>query len=360
MSKAGKWLVICGCTILVGLLAVAAIVIGIDPFFQYHKPLENFPYVVDDQVDMNPGLAKHLDYDSVILGSSMVVNFNTAYVSNTLGLNTVKLPYNGAYPKDQSNIMSIIFEAKQETVKRVFLGIDEMNYSGGVDETKFEITDYLYDNNKLNDVNYIFNKDVLLDYCIRPLFDRKDKTDWDMIYPFWWQQEHYSKPLVLMYYEKIPVADKAPEATEFIKAIEKNLDANIIPFIEGHPETTFTIFFPPYSILYWDGVTNRKELDVVVEKYRYMCRRLSEYENVEIFFFQNDPEIICNLNNYADYTHYSPQICEYMVQCFADGTHKVTADNLEATMENVEKELAILHALASEYDYDSIWDDWYN
>ncbi len=339
---------------------VAAIVIFIDPFFQYHKPLDNFPYVVDDQVDMNPGLAKHLDYDSVILGSSMVVNFNTEYVSNALGLNTVKLPYNGAYPKDQSNILDIIFKAKGKSVKRVFLGIDEMNYSGGVDETKFAITNYLYDNNKLNDVSYIFNKDVLLDYCIRPVFDRKDKTDWNMIYPFWWQEEHYSKPLVLMYYERAPIAQKSPETQSFIDAIGMNLDANIIPYIEEHPETTFTIFFPPYSILYWDCVMNRKELDIVIEKYRYMCERLSEYENVEIFFFQNNEEIICNLNNYADYTHYSPKICEYMVQCFADGSHRVTADNLQTTMENVEKELLILQKLASEYDYEAIWDDWYN
>lgn len=360
MTKAGKWLIACACTVLLGLVAVAAVVIWIDPFFQYHKPLDNFPYVVDDQVDMNPGLAKNLDYDSVILGSSMVVNFNTAYVSETLGLKTAKLPYNGAYPKDQSNILSIIFDAKKDTVKRVFLGIDEMNYSGGVDETKFEITDYLYDNNKLNDVSYIFNKDVLLDYCIRPVFDQKDKTDWDMIYPFWWQEEHYSKPLVLMYFDRVPVADKAPESAEFIDAIGKNLDVNIIPYIEQHPETTFTIFFPPYSILYWDGVNNRKELDVVIEKYRYMCERLSEYKNVEIFFFQNNEDIICNLNNYADYTHYSPKICEYMVQCFADGSHKVTAETMDETRENVERELEILYNLTSNYDYDAIWDDWYN
>ena len=350
----------CIATALIGMIAVAGIVITVDPFFQYHKPLANFPYVVDDQVDMNPGLAQNMDYDSVILGSSMVVNFNTDYVSQTLGLNTIKLPYNGAYPKDQSNIMDIIFKAKGTGIKRVFLGIDELNYSGGVDETKFPITDYLYDDNKLNDVKYIFNKDVLLDYCIRPVFDTKDKTSWDMIYPFWWQDEHYSKALVLMYYEADPVSDTEPDSEEYIKAIEKNLDVNIIPYIEAHPETTFTVFYPPYSILYWNNVCNRKELMVVMEKYRYITERLSEYDNVEIYFFQNDENIICNLNNYADYTHYHPKICEYMVQCFADGTHRVTGESIEETMANANRELDVLYDLAYNYDYESIWDDWYN
>lgn len=64
-----------------GGLAAAAVllVVYVDPFFQYHKPLEHFPYVVDHQVNQNPGMAKHMEYDSVILGSSMTVNFNTGW-----------------------------------------------------------------------------------------------------------------------------------------------------------------------------------------------------------------------------------------------------------------------------------------
>ena len=112
-------------------------------------------------------------------------------------LKTAKLPYNGAYPKDQSNIMDIIFKSKKDNVKRVFLGIDELNYSGDVNETKFPITGYLYDDNILNDVSYIFNKDVMLDYCIKPIFDRSDSTQWNMIYPFWWQDEHYQNAFLI-------------------------------------------------------------------------------------------------------------------------------------------------------------------
>lgn len=353
MKEANRWLCIFAVTVVTAMILWASVVIYIDPFFQYHKPLEKFPYIVDDQVDMNPGLAKNLDYDSVMLGSSMVVNFNTDWFTEKLGLNTAKLPYNGAYPKDQSNILDIIFNAKNDTIKRVFLGVDEMNYSGGTEETKFPITDYLYDDNKLNDVKYIFNKDVLLDYCVKPLFDRSDSTKWNMIYPFWWQEEHYQKALVLMFYEPAEVKNEEVDAGQFIEAIKANLDTNIIPYIEAHPETTFTIFYPPYSILYWNDVNNRNELEVVMEKYRYISNRLFEYDNVEIYYFQNDINIICNLNNYADYTHYSPAVCEYMVQCFANGERRVTKENLE-------EEISKLYELTSTYEYERIWDDWYN
>lgn len=353
MKKKNRWLILVAVLVLLSLVAWAALVICIDPFFQYHKPLENFDYIVDDQVDMNPGLAKHLDYEAVVLGSSMVVNFNTDWFEEQMGLTTAKLPYNGAYPKDQDNILKIIFDSKGDSVKQVFLSIDEMNYSGGVEETKFPITEYLYDNNRFNDVKYIFNKDVLLNYCIKPIIDKSDCTQWNMIYPFWWQEEHYQKALVLMFYEPAAKKNTHEELKVFTDAIELNLSTNIIPYIENHPETTFTIFYPPYSILYWNDVCNRNELEIVMEKYRYISERLLEYDNVEIFFFQNQESIICNLNNYADYTHYRPEICEFMVQCFSNGECKVTKDNLD-------EEIDRLYNLTRFYDYESIWDDWYN
>ena len=94
-------------------------------------------------------------------------------------------------------------------------------------------------------------------------------------------------------------------------------------------------------------------LEAVIEKYRFMSEKLLQYDNVELFFFQNQEEIICNLNNYADYTHYHGSICRYMVECFGNGQCRVTLDNLE-------QELEKLYQLAANYDYEAIWDDWYN
>lgn len=353
MDKTRKWLLVFGSLTLLCLSAVAGLIYVVDPFFQYHKPLENFPYIVDNQVNMNPGLAKNMDYDSILLGSSMTVNFDTHWFEVYCGLKTQKLSYNGAFPKDQANIMDRVFREKGKEVKRVFLGIDELNYSADINQTKFEIPGYLYDENYFNDVSYLFNKDVLLDYIFRAVADPKDKSDWNMIYKPWWQDEHYQKALVLMYYEPAPEEEEPVLADFYLESIEANLSANICPYIEAHPETTFTIFYPPYSILYWNDVMRRKELEAVIAKYDYMTRRLLEYDNVEIFFFQNQEEIICNLNNYADYTHYHGRICEYMVQCFAKGERRVTRENLE-------EELEMLYQLASTYDYEAIFADWYN
>lgn len=349
----GKWLAVFAGVVCAGLLCAAGLTAAVDPFFHYHAPLEGFPYLVDDQVDQNPGMARHLEYDSVLLGSSMTVNFNMDWFQELLGRKTVKLSYNGAFPKDQDNILRIIFDARGDRVKEVFLGIDEMNYSADVNATKFPITPYLYDENPFNDLPYLFNKDVLLDYILRPLADRKDASDWNNLYKPWWQDEHYQKALVLMYYEPAQEAGEEVAPETFLPAIEANLSANICPYIEAHPETTFTIFYPPYSILYWNDVLREKELDAVIRKLEYMTERLLPYENVRIFSFIDAQEIITDLNNYADYTHYNWRISRYITECFANGERELTPGNYK-------QRFAALKELAANYDYAAIWDDWYN
>ena len=101
MKPCKRWLLLFWMHLsLAGFLAIAAIVIYVDPFFQYHKPWLIFPYKVDNQLSQNPGMARRLDYDSVLLGSSMTASFDTDWFTEVMGLQTVKLSYNGAFPKD--------------------------------------------------------------------------------------------------------------------------------------------------------------------------------------------------------------------------------------------------------------------
>ena len=351
MKSCRKWLAGFLALVLAGLLAAGALVVWVDPFFQYHKPLSWFPYLVDNQVNQNPGLAKNMDYEGVLLGSSMTASFNTDWFEEKMGIKTQKLSYNGSYPKDLANIMDLVFSAKGDGVKAVFMAVDQGTLSGGVEETKFPITDYLYDDNPLNDVQYLFNKEVLLDYILRPLADPKDRSDWSVLYRPWWTDEYYNKTNVLMYYEPAPEAEASMDKAYFLDAVEKNLEQNLCPYFEAHPETEFYLFYPPYSILYWNDVVRRKELDAVTEELVYTTRRLLSYDNVRVFCFLGVEEIVCNLNNYAAYIHYHEDTCRYITDCFVSGQQEVTQENCEEVFEAL-KELALT------YDYESIWEDW--
>lgn len=340
---------------LAGLAGCMALVIWVDPFFQYHKPLAWFPYLVDNQVNQNPGLAKHMDYDGILIGSSMTASFNTDWFEELMGMKTQKLSYNGSYPKDLSNIMQLVFDAKGDQVKAVYMAVDQSTFSADPEETKFPVTDYLYDDNVFNDVPYLLNKDVLLDYILRPLADRKDASDWAELYKPWWTDEYYNKANVLMYYEAAEEKqeEEALAADYFKDAVEENLQKNILPYIEAHPETEFYIFYPPYSILFWNDVTREKELETVIGRLEYMTERLLNYENVHVFNFLGKEDVICNLNNYADYMHYHKNVCRYITECFATGENELHPENYGQAFDEI-------RTLAMSYDYPAIWDDWYD
>ena len=339
--------------VVVLLLGIGAVVVVIDPFFHYHEPVGSLKAIVTKAEYQCIGTVHNFEYDGIVLGSSVAENYNNRWFDEAFGGTTIKGIKSSAATVDLVYYLEEALASNE--VKNVYYSMDIFALTE-VAKKELPVASlplFLYNENPFDDVQYIWNKDVLLNYILRPLVDTKDKSDWNMIYKPWWQDEHYQKALVLMFYEPAPESDVYVEPDTYTNAIEANLNTNIIPYIEEHPETTFHIFYPPYSILYWYDVVRGQELDAVIEKYRYMTTRLLEYDNVEIYFFQNQEDIICNLNNYADYTHYHGSICNYMVQCFANGKRRVTEDTLE-------KELSVLRELTENYDYEAIWDDWYN
>lgn len=348
-KKYTKWIGITGILMLAGLAGIAVLVILIDPFFHYHGPRKGFPYQIDNQISQNPGMAKNMSYDSVLLGSSMTVNFETDWFAELQGLQTLKLSYNGAYPKDIYNIMEKVKESGQP-LKTVFLGVDLASYTGDVEETKYPIPDYLYNQSLFDDVNYWYNKDVLLDYMIKPVLMRDEPTPLSSVYDsHWWMEELYGKAAVLEGYTVPEKNDAYFPEDMFIEGLDNNLSANILPVIERYPDTEFILFFPPYSILYWYDYVQNNQLEAVMYEYRHFMEKLLEYDNVRLFFFPNMEET-CNLDLYADTGHYTKEINRYMAEAFVSGKHEIGRDNYE-------EELKKMKSVIENYDYEALFSE---
>lgn len=351
-----KCLVAFAVTMLAVLLGAAGLVIYVDPFFHYHAPLKDFPYLVDNQLNQNPGMASHMEYDSVMLGSSMTVNFNMDWFEELLDLHTMKLSYSGAFPKDQANIMGKIFDS-DNTIKKVFLGVDVITYMGDVEETKYPLPEYLYDDNVINDVSYLWNKDVLLNYILRPIAD-PDKTDLATVYASWWTDDYYNIKWVMHNYVSPDKVEQETPADAYIAGVEANLTENICPYIEANPDTEFVIFFPPYSILFWNDVLQENHLEATMAEYKYLTNRLMEYENVSVYFFPDREDIILDLNNYADYSHYHPQYNRFMTECFADGSCRVITEEEKTADdrgETIDEYLTHMRQIVADYDFEELF-----
>lgn len=328
-DKHKKYLIWTMVFFLVPLCLIMLLVIIIDPFFQYHKPLKGVNYLIDNQINQNPGIAKNFDYDSVIVGSSMTDNFDTNLFAEIMGLNTIKLSCNGAFPKDVDAMLSLAQGSGNE-IKEVFVGVDVHNYKAEPGSIAYEIPEYLFDDNLFNDVYYLLNKDVILDYIIKP----HENTPINEIYWFW-PDVYYGVEWVAKFYDQpTEFLDPLP-ANYYEDNVRINLEECIIPYIESMPDTQFTFFFPPYSVLYWYSRSADGSMQAEFECQKQIMEMLFEYPNVRIFYFQNDYDYITNFDNYSDYTHFSHEMNDEMTRCFADGTNELTPENYEAVLEEM-------------------------
>lgn len=310
-------------------------VLVVDPFFQYHKPIKGLYYVMDNQINQNPGIARNFDYDSVILGSSMTVNFDTDLFAETMGLNTVKLSYNGAYPKDIDNIMNIVKKSKNQ-IGHVFLGIDIYTYKAVPGICAYPVPAYLYDDSPFNDFPYLLNKDVLLEYILMSQIKREN-TSLNEIY--WsWPYVSCGRDVVLASYEHPKELAEMLSPDIYHSNISESMDAYILPYIEAMPDTQFVVFFPPYSILYWYTRYADGNLSAELAGERQIMEMLFSYPNVSVYYFQNNFNYITDLDNYSDYTHYSHEMNNQMTLWFAeeDSPYEVNSDNYNAILDEME------------------------
>lgn len=314
------------------LFAAAMLVIAADPFFQYHKPIKGLYYLIDNKLSQNPGLARNFEYDSVIAGSSMTVNFDTNLFAEKFGLHTIKLSCDGAYPKDIDTVLSLVRKSPNK-VKAVFLGIDILNYKAEPDITAYELPAYLYNDTVLDDIPYLLNKEVILSYIVRPQIEREgtplNEAYWSWIYM------QYGKDIVLQTYEAPSDMQPALPGDAFADRIAANLETYILPHIENMPDTEFTIFFPPYSVLYWYNRYADGSLEAVLAAEKQVIGTLLAYPNVKIYYFQNDFDYITDLDNYCDYTHYRHEMNDYMTECFAGDDYRLTLDNYNDVIDNM-------------------------
>lgn len=88
----------------------------------------------------------------------------------------------------------------------------------------------------------------------------------------------------------------------------------LVKRVEQHPDTMFYFFYPPYSMLWWDNMYRSGEQEQVMYAAGTSAERLLGYENVRMYYFQNDRDIILDLDQYMDPVHFTAEINQYMVE----------------------------------------------
>ena len=325
-----KFLIFSVSITLVILVLVGGLTVAVDPLFHYHKPLNNLSYPIHNQRYQNTGIAKNFSYDAIITGTSMTENFKASQFDDLFGVNTVKLSFSGSMFKEQRDMLEKAFNSGNN-IKYVVRSVDDYAILADKDaRSDFDYPDYLYDKNVLNDVNYFLNKSILFDYTYK-VFERtkssQKTTNFDQ-YTYWSDYMAYGKEPVIERYTRPDEAQSYAVFTESdFERAKQNVQQNIIDLAKHHPDTQFFLFFPPYSIINWDNWNQMKVIDYKIDVMKSFAELVFECDNISLFSFFDDTDMICDLNNYKDLEHYGGWINEYILNSFKSGEHKLTKEN---------------------------------
>ncbi len=316
------------------LAAVIGAVVLFDPFYQYHKPLPGLKAVLTDKEYQCVGSLRNFDYDALIVGSSVCENYNNTWFDSGFGCKTIKAIRSYGATADLCYLLNVAYE--EHDLKYVFYNIDPSSLSASTEPT-YESTGcpmYLYDKNPFNDYQYTLNKDVIMEkipYMLAHSFlgdyDEGDSYNWA-------QWKYFGADMATGLYTRLPeVKEMLPENTNS-EELAGNL-ALLTAQVEAHPETTFKFFFSPYSMLWWDNAYRAGERDAVIYNEKQAVETLLGYDNVEIYFYQDEEETITDLDNYMDMIHFSKDINYAVYDKLVNGEDRLTKENYEEKLDGM-------------------------
>lgn len=320
-----------------GLLALAAgLVLLFDPFFHYHKPLPFLKEVLTKKEYQSIGTIRNFSYDSVIVGSSTAENFNNRWFDGAFDTVSVKAIKSSGITAQLDYYLEEAF--RERRLSYVFYSLDLFALSGDPqtvfpDET---MPGYLYDRNPFTDVNYLLNKDVIFEdipYMLAETF--LDDYDEGASYN-WAQYKVFSREEALSHYDRPEQVEEPVEAEEYMPFIDGNVRL-LEEMVSAHPETEFYFFYPPYSILWWDNMVRSGQLEQSMYAAKASMERLLPYENVRMYYFQNEEKIILDLDLYMDPVHFSEEINHRMVEEMKADRYRLTLGNYEEELEKMRR-----------------------
>lgn len=314
------------------ILAVfAASAYAIDPYFRYRvKDNEYFlsaPYV-------NAGLIRNYDYDTVIVGSCMIGNFDMDRFRGELDAKPLKIENGAMGPNAIAAFLE--YAGKAGKASNYYVNIDLATYQSDTDGV---LNAYLMEDDLLSTGKYLLGYETWFRFipvdCGLMLykawrgefpsgkFTQRTSIDQNGA---WNLDESFGRDVVV-----------SNRLANLYEVSEVNLD-NLYPRMIGQIDEflsevdfetgSFTFIFPPYSTLYWCDAQDQGYFETFLQAKKYFVQNLLD-RNCTVYDFQS-AQWANDLDNYQDSTHYSPDVNDWMLDCFVSGDYRVTAENYDA------------------------------
>ena len=323
-----------------------------DPFWLFHKPIFRATTYHSDMRIQAKGIIDSAEFDSVILGSSMLENTSAKEAEQKLGGKWVNLSLSASSFEERDILFAYI--TKRKKIKSVIYSIDSfslVNIKGIRIKPEFYANDSIearfrfYLDKKFIKCAFKWSKKP---ECVGGGKDLENLMRWYKYaqkeykggFNAWLDFRKNDAVKALKIYEKgemLPPLD--------IDKMRQYVKKYVFEMIAKNPQIDFYLIIPPLSRFFWkmpsewlyhENRTGKQffaEYKIMIE---WFIKESAKYHNIQIYGF-DDLSYPDTITNYRDVTHYNVDMNSMQLDAIANGTHILTPQNIDnylATMES--------------------------
>ncbi|MDH4229345.1 MAG: hypothetical protein OEW11_06290 [Nitrospirota bacterium] len=319
-------------------VAVAALVLWTDPLQNWRAS----EWIMGDERYIMPGLARHQDYDTVAVGTSLAQNFTRSPTASVLGGKVINLSISGGTLFEVRQVLDVALRTGQ--VQRVLWGIDDRETMMSVETRAAGYPYFFYDDNPFNDVQYVYNLSVVQTAVAKLLSPGHSRLNLENMMA-WYRNPRYRPGRAKVLREiagdtalaAIPGATAPDAGTDprLLVTAADNIDRNVLLVIRAHPEVRFDIFVPPFSTLHHALMARLSPgtFSTSVAILESLVTKLLREPNVTLHFFGDFAGVADNLDNYKDTSHYSVAVSHRILHEVRQGSYRLTPENYRTRLD---------------------------
>lgn len=340
-------------------LGAALLTYAVDPL-QLFRPSRSAFYSDDTRVQ-NAGLIRSQSFDTAFMGTSLAIHFRQSHIDRALGVRSLKLAMTGSNSRQQAFVLE---QAIAGGARRVIWAMDDFIF---VDAADIEADPYLsvdlYRGTAKGIASYLFSaamaKESLFTLLrsVPPLQGPLTRAapflpvkfafaDVDDIYAlprdFDIAREYNARrTLAAFAYITSPVRSRFLGEGYGYDAMVRHFERDAIGLITRHPDVTFDIYFPPYSILQFVAMRDAspETLKIVTDLTAVVAQRLTQLPNVRLHDFRAIKAVTHDLDNYGDVIHHSPVVDAKVLQWLASGEYRVDPKTPTASLDELKAQV---------------------
>lgn len=343
------------------MLGAALLTFVVDPLQLFRPSRLVAAFFSEDTRVQNAGLIRSQSFDTAFMGTSLAIHFRQSDIDRALRVHSLKLAMTGSNSRQQAFVLA---QALNRGARRVIWEMDDFIFVDAADiETDPYLSVDLYRGTAKGIASYLFSaamaKESLfaLLRSVPPLSDPLTRAaaflpvkfalaDVDDIYALprdfdVARDYNAKKTLAAFAYITNPVRSRFLGEGYGYEAMVRHFEQDAVGLIARHPDVTFDVYFPPYSILQFVAMRDAspETLKIVTDLTEHVARRLTQLPNVRLHDFRAIKAVTHDLNHYSDVIHHSPVVDTMVLSWLASGEYRVDPSKPTASLDELKAQV---------------------